>query len=264
MAKKKIDIGNRTRGKNLSSMAENIDASDETKEVIEKVSSSPTKENIIEAEKIIESDVNISTEDKTELIEILKRDFTEVFNFKNCPNEYEKLKNEAKFLSRIAKYSFLIMAQRLKKIRDCELYRQDGYVHFQDFIEAEIKLSKSTVYYYIDIITQVPPGRLENRDIEYTKLKPILPLLKSNSEDIPKEEIQEKFLNDIQHKSRKEIEADAKELKIKYGLLKDDSETDEEYEIKVSKNKITININTDFDYNGFKKELEYLIENYIK
>lgn len=141
-----------------------------------------------------------------------------MFNFENCPEDYFELKKEARFLSGMTQYSFLLMAQRLKKIKDGQLYKKDGYSDFKAFVEKEMPISRQTAYKYIDIITYFDVALERQRELDYTKLVPVLPLLKSTNQDIPKEELKTKFINEISLKTKKELEEEAKKLKIKYGI----------------------------------------------
>ena len=144
-----------------------------------------------------------------------------VFNFDNCPDDYESLKTEAKFLAGITQYSFFLMAQRLLKIRDRALYREDGYPDFKSFVERELNISRSTVYNYIDIVNffGVQPVGHDDK-VEYTKLLPAVSILRADKEGLPKEAIKKQFLEDVKFKSKREIIEEANEIKVKYGLVK--------------------------------------------
>jgi len=215
-------INNRKPNANLdlSKVSEN------TKNVIDEIKSiaNPTKEMIVNAVEVIKNDNEIEDEFKISLIEQLRNDYFTLFNPNNCPEDYESLKNEAKFLAGMTQYSFLLMAQRLKVIRDKELYKEDGYDDFKAFIEKEINVSRSSAYNYIDIVEFFgvqPVGHQEK--IEYAKLLPAIPLLRANNNNIPKEEIKKKLLEEISTKSKREIIEQINGLKIKYGLSKQKS-----------------------------------------
>ncbi|MBP7553030.1 MAG: hypothetical protein KA885_06355 [Spirochaetes bacterium] len=220
------------RGKETRNLSDIINdknvVSDDVKNAILGLEASPTSDKLNSVIKIIENDTAILGEDKKELLNNLREKYISIFNFNNCPEDYEDLKNEAKFLSGITQYSFMLMAQRLLKIRDNELYKIDGYSDFRSFIENELSISRSTVYNYIDIVTIFgvqPVGHDEN--IEYAKLLPIIPILKAHENNIPKDEIKERFLYEIRSKSKNEIIDEANRLKVKYGLLKERKLKDE-------------------------------------
>ncbi|HOF00904.1 MAG TPA: hypothetical protein PK385_06405 [Spirochaetota bacterium] len=221
MAKKNFR-GRETR--NLSDIINDKNVvSDDVKTAILGLGASPTSDKLNSIIKIIENDTSILIEDKKELLNSLQEKYISIFNFDNCPEDYEDLKMEAKFLSGVTQYSFMLMAQRLLKIRDNELYKKDGYLDFSSFIENELSISRSTVYNYIDIVTIFgvqPVGRDEN--IEYTKLLPIIPILKApEGNNIPKDEIKKRFLSEIRNKSKTEIIDEANRLKLEYGLVKE-------------------------------------------
>ena len=218
---KKFDIEKMQRGKSLSEIALKIERmEDETKAVLFSADKNPTKENIITAVSVLEKDTAIDDVSRNRLIDKLKYDYSALFSFNNCPEDYESLKNEAKFLAGMTQVSFILMAQRLMKIRDGELYKVDGYNDFKSFIDSELKIAKRTVYDYIDIISCFGVRLTALGDnIEYSKLSPLIPLLKSDNPDIPKEELKTLFLKEIKEKSQRELREEAKELKIKYGLF---------------------------------------------
>ena len=217
MAKK--NFLNATFGRKID--VDNINTNENTKKVIKEAIDHPTKEHIIDAIEVIREDDIISDTERKELIKSFQDQFTSIFNFNNCPDDYESLKKEAKFLSKMTQYSFLLMAQRLLKIRDNQLYTGDGYDDFKSFIENELPIAKTTVYCYIDVYTLfgVQTSELDVK-IDYSKLFPVLPILKSERDDIPKDQLKSKFIREAQQKSAREIKDEAKELKIKYGLFK--------------------------------------------
>ena len=220
------------RGKETRNLSDIINdksiVSNDVKSAILGLEDSPTSEKLNSVIKIIENDTSMLIDDKKELLNNLRERYISIFNFENCPEDYEELKTEAKFLSGITQYSFMLMAQRLLKIRDKELYKIDGYTDFRSFIENELSISRSTVYNYIDIVTIFgvqPVGHDDN--IEYAKLLPIIPILKAQENNIPKEEIKERFLYEIKSKSKTEIIEEANLLKVKYGLFKEHKIKDE-------------------------------------
>ncbi len=189
---------------------------------ISNIGNNPTKETIIETvEKINKSNI-IDEAKKRKIVKKLQKTYISVFNFDNCPEDYQTLKNEAKFFSGMTNYSFLLMAQRLLRIRDNKLYKNDGYETFREFIDKEIALSERTVYNYIDILKVFELQTfaiLEN--VNHSKLVKVIPLLKAHNESIPKDELKRRFLSEIQTKSAREIEKEVVELKKQYGLIKE-------------------------------------------
>jgi hypothetical protein len=208
---------------------------------VNEIISNPTKENILQANEIIKSDVKLPSETKQELMDKLKADYVDLFRIDELPSDYDTLKNEAKFLSGMATYSLVLMSYRLIKIRDEQLYKNDGYSNFKQFVENELPISRTTVYEYIDIVKffGVRPGGHEH--IEYTKLRAAMPLLKAKNEDIPKDEIKTEFVENLAKKSKREYYDRAKELKLKYGLIK--------------------SVTEDSDDNEYFKKIEDLISN---
>lgn len=242
---KKFDPSLMQRGKSLSDVAKQIDnIKEETKEAILLADENPTKENIMTAVNILEKDTAIDQKSRDELLGKLKDDYFSLFSFNNCPDDYHSLKSEAKFLAGMTQVSFILMAQRLLKIRDGELYKIDGYPDFKSFIEGELKVAKRTVYDYIDIIScfGVRLTALEE-NIEYSKLSPVIPLLKADNPDIPKEDLKSKFLKEIKIKSQRELRAEAKELKIKYGLINEKEVNDVHKIYKFLKLNMPSNLN---------------------
>ena len=243
---------------------ENINMKIETKNEVKKFIENPEKDKYKDIENIIINDSKLSYDQRDKLIETIKNVFLKTFNFENCPEDYEELKREAKFLAGITQYSFLLMAQRLIKIRDNELYKIDGYPDFITFIKNELTIAKRTTYHYINIIEcfGVPALALDE-DIQYSKLLPFIPILKSSNLDIPKQKLKERVFNEIKTKSYRELESEAKEIKIKYGILKD-NEKMSEFEkllLKVRK-KIpdNINENEEFQIKKLISELKEKIE----
>lgn len=223
---RKYKINKTGRDVSLKEKAEDLEnirkITKETSTILYDTEDNPTKENIIKSIETVKSDSLIPADDKKDILKALEQQFIKIFNFDNCPKDYKELKTEVKFLSKLAKSTFIIMAHRLKKIRDNKLFKEDGYNTFKEFIEKELNLAKATVYQYIDIIDnfEVYVRRLPE-NLEYSKIRHYLPLLKSKNNDIPKKEIKEQIIEDIQNKSFREIQKEAKALKIKYGLIKD-------------------------------------------
>jgi len=200
---------------------------DITKQAIIEVKENPSKENITKAVEIIINDTVLYKADKDQIINHIKIEFIDRFNFDNCPEDYEELKKEAKFLAGMTQYSFLLMAQRLQSIKLFELYKKDGYPDFKAFIDHELNVSKSTVYRYIDILSFFGVAALQLQEIDYSKLIPVLPVLKKaliNEKE--REAIKNDYLKKAKNESFRDITKDAKELKIKYGLEKETHKED--------------------------------------
>jgi hypothetical protein len=236
---------------------EHNEIEEQTVEAVEKLNPDSDKKEILEATELIKKDVLLPDKSKKEIIDLIQKEYVTLFNFENCPDSYEELKLEAKFFAGMAKYNFLLMAQRLVKIRDNELYLKDGYSHFREFIENEINLSRSTVYNYIDLVTIFEVQAFgHDEEIEHSKLIPVLPILKAENEDIPKLELKNQFLNDVKTKSYREIQSNAKELKLKYGLVKKVQKEEKplkpyreekgiNYYIEMTGNEVKIQLNDD-------------------
>jgi len=148
------------------------------------------------------------------------------YNLKNCPKDYESLKLEAIYLAGFAQYSTIILAQRCSIIHEKQLYlkdlNEDGTVKYKDFkswVEGELSISRQTVYKYMDLYKYF--GHIESLEVSnsYSKLIPLLPLLKSDNKEIPKRKIIVKYCDEIEIKSARKISDEALELKYKYGLL---------------------------------------------
>jgi len=211
-----------TKRRNLADVAEEITHMEhKTAESLSLLDECAYAGQVLAVVKQVEKDSLLPQADRENLISTLKSSFFHLFNLDYCPEDYESLKAETKFLLGINQSSFILMAQRLKKIRDGKLYEQDGYNDFKSFIEKELPIAKTTVYCYIDVLTYfgVQSTELE-KNLDYTKLFPLLPLLKSEEITIPKEEIRQEYLQKIQVEPLRQIKEEAKVLKEKYGLSK--------------------------------------------
>jgi len=173
---------------------------------------------------VIREDRDLPQRERNRLLNQLTRQFVLMFNARDDTRDYAMLKREVKFLAALTRYSFLHLAKRLIVIRDDRLYTRDGYRTFKDFIEYEVPLSRSTVYNYIDIVTFFgvqPVGQTVR--FEYSKLLPVLPILKANDDRIPKEQIKRRFVEAAETKSKSELAREARRYKQKYGLADDKS-----------------------------------------
>jgi len=225
---KKFDMNKMMRGKSLSDAADNIEnMTEETAESLEDLLAEPRKDKVTKAVVAIRRDALLPDADKKTLIDALRAQFSGLFNLKNCPDDYESLKHESIFLSELTQVSFLLLGQRLMKIRDNELYRIDGYDDFKTFVTEEVKIARSTAYNYIDLVSVFGVqtfGRANAPDP--SKLIPLLPLLKSKNENIPVDKIKSQFVKEAQNHSARDIKEKAQELKVKYGLAKEPEEVD--------------------------------------
>ncbi len=196
--------------------------SDETKNAILGINTETTASEAIGVVDLIEKDQLLPRTVKNELIENIKIQFIDRFNFDNCPEDYEELKKEAKFLAGMTQYSFLLMAQRLQSIKLFELYKKDGYLDFSQFVENEMPVNKSTAYNYINLLECFgfqALGKEEN--LEYSKLIPMIPVFKKAPiTELEREQLKHDVLKKAKSESFREMTADAKELKIKYGIEK--------------------------------------------
>lgn len=227
MAKKEFKNLNRHK---IEDTIKSIKMDDNTEEIISSAINNPSIENINASIKIIDSDIFLSRENKKELQEMLERYYFELYSKDVDTEDYYTLKEEAIYFAKMTNESFVLMAQRLKIIRDKELYKNDGYLFFKDFLDNEIKLNKSTINRYINIIENYEVATLQP-GIEHSKLIPSLPILKLNISDEKKEEIKEMFLNGSRNLSARELQKKADEIKDQ--ILED-------YEdIKIKKNQKT-------------------------
>lgn len=225
---KTFDLTKMKRGKSLAEAAENIEnMSGETADSIEELLANPRKENVTRAVAAIQRDEMLPESGKNILLGSLRKQFSGLFNFDNCPEDYESLKLESVFLSDLMQASFLLLGQRLMKIRDNELYREDGYVDFKTFVEKEIKIARSTAYNYIDLVSVFGVQTFGHVNApDFSKLIPLLPVLKSKNDNIPVNKIKSQFIEKAKVESARDLKDDIKQLKIQYGLAKEPVETD--------------------------------------
>ncbi|MFH0977646.1 MAG: hypothetical protein V1874_17845 [Spirochaetota bacterium] len=225
---KTFDLSKMKRGKSLSEAAENIEnMSEETSESIDDLLLNPHKEKVTKAVAAIRRDPFLVDEDKNKLLSTLRSQFAGLFNLNNCPNDYESLKLEAVFLADLMQVSFVLLGQRLLKIRDNELYLSDGYKDFKTFVEKEIKIGRTTAYNYIDLVSCFGVQALEHGNVpDPSKLIPLLPVLKANREDIPTEDIKSEFIKKAKTSSFRDLKGEIKQLKIQYGLAKEPDDID--------------------------------------
>ena len=226
----------------LKSKLTQSSASQNTITAVETMIKAPSNESIYIAKEAIDNDDNINLLDKTHIlkqmfeIEDIKIIFINNYNFNNCPNDYDTLKKQAKFFAGLSQYSFMLMAQRLAIIQENELYKIQ-YSTFDDFIKSELSISIASVYFHINIFNylKVSPGRLFSyvieHEIEYTKIKPFLPILRFNTKyhkklDNPDNiSLINKIFDLIDNKSRNELDEYAYNLKIEKGLVRQEKVT---------------------------------------
>lgn len=236
----------------------------ETKQAVQDLIDNPDEKKFEKAIEAVKNDDLLPIPSKEAAIKILyemdeiKDIFLKRFNFDNCPEDYDSLKKEVKFLAGINQYSFILMAQRLKVIRDKELFIKDGYSDFKEFIEKELPIVRQSVYNYISLVECFGVQALGQGDdnIEYSKLFAFVPLLKSDNSKINKAALIKKLFLELKQKSFRELQEEAKELKIKYGLTKITTSNDSNSDLDKIYKKIKLNIN-----NYDKNKIQELINN---
>lgn len=152
-------------------------------------------------------------------------------------NRFEELNKEATQLAKNININNYKIAVVLKEIRDDELWKtvKDGkklkYKSFASYIENELKLSKRSVYDYINLIEKYGSD-LENIP-NISKLIPTIPLF--NSEDLTdeqKKDAKKEFLDSVDKITAKEIREMVKEkLPQKEALLNKENITSKKREL---------------------------------
>jgi len=167
--------------------------------------------------KLIKSTGNAAAVSRGKHLTRLHQAYTKAFA--KIPDDYSSLKEEAIYLGKLSGHAFVLMAARLKKIKDLSLYKEDNYPSFKQFVDAEMSLDRSTVYNYMDILEAFgQENLLAEPELEYTKLRPAVPLLKAKVTGVPKAKIKKQFIAKAKTSTRKEMVETAKELKSRYGL----------------------------------------------
>jgi hypothetical protein len=169
---------------------------------------------------IVNNDKYLNQDEKKALISRVITEFTELFTFSNCPDDYETLKLEAKYLSNITQYSIVMMAHRLLKISNEGLYVNDNYASFKEFVENELNVSRRTAYNYIELVEHFGEMLTENKKLEYSKLLPVIPVIKLIPDKQEKESIKKRFLDEAKIKSKRDIIKETDKLKNIYGMSK--------------------------------------------
>ncbi|OHD73209.1 MAG: hypothetical protein A2355_06330 [Spirochaetes bacterium RIFOXYB1_FULL_32_8] len=222
MAKKTFH-GKLARGKNPEDIINEIVLKGEQKtvEAIHNLDSKSEIKEVLDVIEIVEEDAFLSDIEKEDAIMVIEEKFSNRFNFDNCPSDYEKLKQEAKFLAQMTQKSFLLMAQRLCIIKSKKLYEKDGYKDFKIFVESELNISRQTVYKYLDILSFFGVAALRHQNLDYSKLIPVIPILRAFSiDEAEKEEIKKEYLQKAKTESFRDILKETADLKIQYGLVK--------------------------------------------
>jgi len=112
--------------------------------------------------------------------------------------------------------SFLLLGQRLMKIRDNELYIEDGYKDFKTFVETEVKISRSTAYNYIDLVSVFGVQTFGHANApDPSKLIPLLPILRAKREDIPSDKIKSQFIKKAKTESARDLQDEIKQIKFR-------------------------------------------------
>lgn len=143
------------------------------------------------------------------------------FTPENAPSDYQGLKKEVKELEKIHSQSFIILAHRLKLIRDKELYKQDGYEDFKSFIENELDLARRMVYNYIKVLEVF--GVHPDAHDKITSLVKLVPYVEEYPDD------REQLLAKSRELSRRDLE---KWLKDNYKIIKEE-ETEKFSQVKL-------------------------------
>jgi hypothetical protein len=141
-------------------------SSSETKEVIEEAerNSDPVSGELTPVGKArvadaIANDSNLDRGEKTVLSEWILGELDRLIT-EDLSDDYEQLKWEAKFYASLTEKAFVVMALRLRKIRDGELYLSDGYNSFSSFIAGELDSSRTTAYRYMQLTDHYTPAEL--------------------------------------------------------------------------------------------------------
>lgn len=189
----------------------------EVKEEVKEEKPKAKKESAKKKEKPVEEEV------KDVAVYNEQQDIT----LENCPDDYETLKEQAKKLVVSSAMSFMLLGQRLAKIRDEELYKEDGYSNFKQFIDAELSIGKSHVYNAIDLVTYFGVQSIGTQQLNPSTLIQALPLLKANDEVLSKadkKEVKSTILKEAKTKSEREMKNVVKDLKVKFGLIEEKKE----------------------------------------
>ncbi|KAL0266198.1 UNVERIFIED_CONTAM: hypothetical protein PYX00_011915 [Menopon gallinae] len=137
-----------------------------------------TKEVLEETLSKAEKDPQLKSKDRSNILSALIAHYDYLFSSDEISRDYFTLKEEVKFLAGLTAVSYVIMAKRLRKIRDHKLYLADGYSKFEQFVDEELSLARNTVYKYMDVVNIFEKDLLHNKITEPSKLIEALPLVK--------------------------------------------------------------------------------------
>ncbi len=154
---------------------------------------------------------------RLDVLEALKR---AGLTLESCPDDYERLRDEAVFCSRLSAYAFFVMAKRLVRIRDERLYASaGGYEHFVAFLEAELSVTPKTAFNYMALLDHFGDAAIAaHPELPYSKLLPALPLFKAAGDERTKQEIRRVFLSEAKARDRQGMRDVARDLADRLGL----------------------------------------------
>ena len=137
-----------------------------------------------------------------------------------------ELHNKILVSAQLAQNNLWEMCSGLKEMRDGKLYKELGYQNFEAYCEKEFNMNRSNAHKYISIIENIKPENVSPvKHFGVSKLY----LLSTLSESEQKEII---YNNDMDSITRKQLEAEIKQLKEKNSELKLDlDELAEEHEM---------------------------------
>jgi hypothetical protein len=120
---KEFNLSKMQRGKSLSEVADKIDNLNiETKQAISEVIEEPTKDKVMTTLEVIKNDTTMTEASRNELIKALQDNYVSLFNFNNCPNDYESIKSEVKILLKYAQIQLLAHSSTVLSELETENY----------------------------------------------------------------------------------------------------------------------------------------------
>lgn len=238
MSKKKI--GDLNDGRDALSILDDFEASDDTINSVNIFHEKPNKDNLNKAIKNINNDKNIDSVQKDYLIQELKAvtmDLKSAYsvlpdNIKDIDKESLKLAEITKESANLSKQAFYLLCIRLKHMQDTETYPEGITGGLKQYVTERLGISRSTTYEYLDLYTLFTVSDRSDTEVDKildnrSKLNPYFPILKSQSiSNSVKTKIADKAVSDIDKISKKESSQKAKDLKIKYKIIKPSSEAD--------------------------------------
>lgn len=196
---------------------DDITAKVETKNAVKTAIISKKKEDYIIAAALVKSDNSIIIEKKKEIQFEFRNNFINLF--KDIVMDLDIMTEEINYLSKVQEVSFVVIASRLKLIKDKKLWI-NKHESFKEYLLNETNIDYKTALQYIDIVSYFG-DKILTKDIEYSKLVPVIPLLKSKIvPDDEKETIKTDIMFSIDKDKRADIETSLLPLKEKYGLNK--------------------------------------------